>query len=62
MNSKPKVPVSDRERLIQGWEKRIKHHQKQLAETKKFHRGVEAELVKKIKLEQMQLAALRKSK
>ena len=56
-----KKELSDKQKLIAGWENRIKHHLKQLAATRKFHREVEAGLVKKIKLERMQLNAIKKS-
>lgn len=54
--------LTEKQQLIRGWEKRIKYHEKQLAETKKFHKEVEAKIVKKIKLERMQLNALKKAK
>lgn len=54
--------LSDREKLIQGWEKRIKHHKAQLGKTRKFHREVENGILKKIKLEELQLSSLRRTK
>lgn len=53
-------PLSEKQQLIKGWENRIKHHVKQLADTKKFNRSVELELEKKIRQERIQLAALKK--
>lgn len=53
--------LSEKQMLIRGFEKRIKHKTQQLAKTRKFHREVEAGLVRKIKLDQMQLKALKKS-
>ena len=43
-----------------AWQKRIKYHMKLLAETRKYNRQVEAEYLRKIKLEKMQLTALKK--
>jgi len=55
-----KKQLSDVEKLVLGWEKRIKFHKDQLAKTKKFHREVEKGIEKKIALEQLQLKALKK--
>lgn len=57
-----KKELSEKEKLIKGWKNRIQHHQKQLKNTIAFNRGEESKLVKKIKLEQMQLRALIKVK
>ena len=56
-----KIPMTDKQRLVFGWEKRIAFHQKQLSATRKFHREVETKIIKKIKLEKMQLRAIKKS-
>ena len=54
--------LTDKEKLILGWEKRIKFHQQQLIKTRKFNRGIENGISKKIKLEQFQLKAIKKAK
>lgn len=53
-------PLSEKAQLIKGWENRIKHHQKQLAKTKDFHRSEEAKLEAKIKMERTMLSALKR--
>lgn len=58
MKKEPKL--SEKDQLILGYEKRIKHKKKQLSKTIKFHRGVEKELARKLKLDQIQLSALKK--
>lgn len=55
-----KKQLSEKELLISGFEKRIKFKKQQLFKTKKFNREVEANLARKIKLDQMQLNALKK--
>lgn len=57
-----KKQLSDVEKLVLGWEKRIKFHKDQLKKTRKFHREVEAGIMKKIKLEELQLRSLKKNK
>lgn len=57
-----KKVVSERQVLIQRFEKRIKAKRKNLVATKKFHRVVESEIERKIRLEVMQLNALKRSK
>lgn len=57
---KAKKELSERDKLIQGFENRIKHKTKQLAKTRKFHREVEATLMRKIRLDEMQLRGLKK--
>lgn len=56
-----KLKLSDKGKLMLGWMKRIRFHKEQLEKTKKFHREVERGLEKKIRLEKMQLNALKKS-
>ena len=60
--AKAKKVLTEREQLIVGFTKRVKHKNQQLAKTRKFHRDVEAGLVRKIKLDEMQLKALKRSK
>ena len=55
-----KKTPSEREMMVARFESRIKFKKQQLSKTKKFHREVEADLSKKIRLDQMQLDALRK--
>jgi len=57
-----KKQLSETDQLIAGYEKRIKFKKAQLVKTKKFNRESEAKLEKKIKLEELQLKALKKSK
>lgn len=57
---KTQKKLSEKETLIQGFEKRIKFKKQNLAKTRKFHREVEAGLVRKIRMDEMQLKALKK--
>jgi hypothetical protein len=57
-----KKEPTEREQLIAGYEKRIKHKKDQLTKTRAFHKEVEAGLQKKIKLDEIQLSALKKAK
>lgn len=52
--------LTDKEQLIKNLEKRIANKKKNLLAQKKLHREVEAGMQKKIKLDEMQLAALKK--
>lgn len=57
---KTQKKLSEKETLIQGFEKRIKFKKQNLAKTRKFHREVEAGLVRKIRMDEMQLKALKR--
>lgn len=52
--------LSEKEQIILGFEKRIKHKKKQLAATRSFHRQVEKDLEAKIRRDEIQLKALKK--
>lgn len=51
--------VSEKDLLIERISKRIKFKRQNLVKTKKFHREVERDLEKKIRLEVIQLKALK---
>lgn len=57
-----KKKLSEREKMIEGFKKRIVHKRRQLAEARKFHRGVERELERKIQRDVMQMNALKRTK
>lgn len=57
-----KKPLTEKQQLISGWEKRIRHQKQQLAKTRKFHREVEAGIQKRIRASEFTLRALKKTK
>lgn len=59
---KKEEKLTDRQKLMVGYLKRIKHRKKQLSDTRKFHRQVEEDILRKIKLDEIQLSALKKAK